>query len=444
MIKFETKYTHGLISDAEREKMLPKAEAAYNELISASGAGSEYTDWLRLPLEYDQEEFAAIKAKAAEIREKSDVLVCIGIGGSYLGAKAVTDALLPYFKQSGCEVIYAGHNLSSDYLAELRDYLKDKDYHLNIISKSGTTTEPAISFRVLLEDLKAEYGDKAGERVIATTDKAKGALREMVDEEGWTSFVVPDGIGGRYSVLTPVGLLPIYAAGIDCEAIMRGAASMQNELLEGFKADHPAIRYAVERRILYDKGFRVEILAAYESKLRFFLEWWKQLFGESEGKDGKGIFPASVLFTDDLHSLGQFIQEGSRNLLYLTHINIVEPEHAIKIEKSTSGNKDGLDYLAGKFMHEVNFEAMHGTEIAHASGNTPSMRLSVDKIDERHIGEMIYFFEFVCGISAYMSSVNPFDQPGVESYKNNMFALLGKESHVELAEKLRNADSRVN
>ena len=406
-----------------------KAIKAFDTLVNASGEGSDFLGWIDRPVDYDKEEFERIKKTAEKIQADSDVLVSVGIGGSYLGIKATEYALDNYFgSDRKVQVIYAGHQLSGQYMAELLDYLEDKDYSINIISKSGTTTEPAIAFRFLREALEEKYGkEEAKGRIYATTDKEKGALKDLANAEGYESFVVPDDIGGRFSVISAVGLLPLAAAGIDID-----------EFIAGFKAGHDkyktrdfeandAIRYAAVRNMLYDNDKALEVLVSYEPKLAYIAEWWKQLFGESEGKDGKGIFPVSVNNTTDLHSLGQMIQDGRRNL-FETVIEVENQDRDIEI-KEDSENLDGLNFLAGKTMSYVNKQAMEGTTIAHVKGGVPNIRITLDEVSEKTIGELYYFFEIAVGVSGYMLGVNPFNQPGVEEYKSQMFKLLGKPGY---------------
>ncbi len=407
-----------------------------------TGAGSDFLGWVRLPENYDKEEFARIKEAAEKIRENSDVLVVVGIGGSYLGARAAIEMLnssfcnlLPKDKRKAPVIVYAGNNISGNYMYELMEYLEDKDFSVNVISKSGTTTEPAIAFRLLCNLLEKKYGTTDG-RIYATTDKAKGALKGFADEKGCPTFVVPDDVGGRYSVLTAVGLLPIAASGIDIDAMMKGAYDAMNDLESD---DNACTEYARIRNILYRQGKTVEILANYEPRLHYIGEWWKQLFGESEGKDSMGIFPAAVDFSTDLHSLGQYIQEGRRNI-FETVLTVSEPDHDVTVINDEK-NIDGLNFLSGKTMSYVNHKAFLGTLLAHTDGNVPNIVLEMDKMDAYNFGYLVYFFEKACGISGYMLGVNPFNQPGVEAYKKNMFALLNKPGYEEagkiLSEKLK-------
>ena len=411
------------------------AKKAYDTLISKTGEGNDFLGWLDLPVAYDHREFARIKQAAARIQEQSDVLLAIGIGGSYLGARSAIEMNKKYFGQKGCEVIFVGNHISSTYAVELLEYIKDKDFSINIISKSGTTIEPAIAFRIFKEELENRYGkEEAKKRIYATTDKAKGALKGLADAEGYEEFVVPDDVGGRFSVLTAVGLLPIAAAGIDIDEMMEGAKDAYLKYSNDNSADNDAVKYAITRQALYRSGKKLEMLVNFEPKLNYFAEWWKQLFGESEGKDGKGIWITSASFSTDLHSLGQMIQQGERTL-YETVISIDSPEKNINI-KETPDNLDGLNFLSGKSMDYVNKMAMEGTLIAHVDGGVPNIRVTVPSISPYTYGYMAYFFEFACGISAYISGVNPFNQPGVESYKKNMFALLGKPGYENMKAEL--------
>ena len=403
------------------------------KLESGSGAGGDFTGWVHLPRDYDKEEFARIQAAAERIRSDSQALVVIGIGGSYLGARAVVELLhSPNFNlthKDGPEIYFAGNGLSSDAMLEVIDLVKDKDFSVNVISKSGTTTEPAVAFRIFKALLEEKYGrEGARKRIYATTDARKGALKGLADAEGYEEFVVPDAVGGRYSVLTAVGLLPIACAGIDIAALMEGAAQAMEELARP-GADNPAWQYAAARHALYTGGKKVEILAAYEPSFRFFGEWWKQLYGESEGKEGKGLFPASVEFTADLHSMGQYIQEGER-LMFETVVRFDKSRGSITIPHDPD-NVDGLNFLAGKELSFVAEQAMRGTLLAHVDGGVPNLVVEADARDERTVGQLIYFFEYACGLSGYLLGVNPFDQPGVEAYKKNMFALLGKPGYEE-------------
>ena len=399
---------------------------AHEMLREGNGPGGDYTGWVKLPEDYDKEEFARILAAAERIRNQSEILVVIGIGGSYLGARAVIDLLGA--APDAPEVVFAGNGLSTDAMVALMKKLEGKDFSVNVISKSGTTTEPAVAFRIFKKLLEDKYGKEgARERIYATTDKARGALKTVADREGYETFVVPDEVGGRYSVLTAVGLLPIAAAGIDIVALMGGAKAEMDALLGKPGPDNAAWQYAAARHALYEGGKKIELLACYEPSFRFFAEWWKQLYGESEGKDGKGLFPASVEFTADLHSMGQYIQEGERILLE-TVVRFDRSYGTITIP-SDPDDLDGLNFLAGQTLDFVNEQAMAGTRLAHVDGGVPNVLLTADRRDADSVGRMIYFFEFACGLSGYLLEVNPFNQPGVEAYKVNMFALLGKPGY---------------
>ena len=412
------------------------AQAA-DMLARHNGPGGDFTGWVNLPRDYDKEEFARIKAAAKKIRRQSQVLVVIGIGGSYLGARAVIELLAsPNYnlKQKNTPDIYfTGNGLSTDALLELIALIGERDFSVNVISKSGTTTEPAVAFRIFRAMLEEKYGPEgARERIYATTDKARGALKGLADQEGYEEFVVPDDVGGRYSVLTAVGLLPIAAAGLDIDQLMAGAQRAM-EALSAPDLDNPAWQYAAARNALYESGKKVELLVCYEPSFRFFSEWWKQLYGESEGKENKGLFPASVEFTADLHSMGQYIQQGER-LMFETVVKFA-PKGEFIIPNDPA-NVDGLNFLAGKSLAFVAEQAMRGTILAHVDGGVPNILLELPAIGEDTVGELIYFFEYVCGLSGYLLQVNPFDQPGVEAYKKNMFALLGKPGYEQLRESL--------
>ena len=405
-----------------------RALDAFDTLMKRDGKGNDFLGWIDRPVDYDKDEFERIKKAAEKIRSNSDVLVSIGIGGSYLGIKAVDVACDSYFNSDRkTQIIYAGNQISGQYMVELLDYLKDKDYSLNVISKSGTTTEPAIAFRFLKEAIEEKYGKEgARERIFATTDRAKGALKDLATKEGYETFVVPDDIGGRFSVISAVGLLPLAVAGIDIDEFMAGFADGRNKFSEK-SMDNDAIKYAAVRNMLHENGKEIEVLVNYEPKLKYVAEWWKQLYGESEGKDGKGIFPASVNNTTDLHSVGQMIQDGKRNL-FETVIEVENVDKDIEI-KTDADNLDGLNYLAGKKMSYVNKQAMEGTAMAHVEGGVPNIRVKIEKVNERTLAELFYFFEIAVGVSGYMLGVNPFDQPGVEAYKKAMFKLLGKPGY---------------
>ena len=408
-------------------------EKAASMLAEHNGPGGDFTGWVYLPRDYDKEEFARIKAAAKKIKEQSEVLVVIGIGGSYLGARAVVELLgSPNYnlkKKDTPDIYFAGNGLSTDALLELIEIIGDRDFSVNVISKSGTTTEPAVAFRIFKAMLEEKYGKEgARERIYATTDKARGALKGLADTEGYEEFVVPDDIGGRFSVLTAVGLLPIAAAGIDIDALMAGAAKAMEEFGKG-GLDNQAWQYAAARHALYQQGKKIEMLACYEPNFRFFAEWWKQLYGESEGKEGKGLFPASVEFTADLHSMGQYIQEGER-IMFETVVKFA-PKGEFIIPTDPA-NVDGLNFLAGKPLSFVNEQAMRGTMLAHVDGGVPNVLVEAPAITADTVGYLIYFFEYVCGLSGYLLEVNPFDQPGVEAYKKNMFALLGKPGYEDM------------
>lgn len=430
-IQFDYSRTLSFIHDNDISGYQQEAEAFVRALENKTGRGSDYLGWVNLPASITESELSDIESTAAALTAKKiDILVVIGIGGSYLGAKAVIDALSDTFaamKQGGSPlVVFAGQNIGEDYLYELRELLQSKEYALVVISKSGTTTEPAIAFRLLKQDLEEKYDkDEARERIIAVTDASKGALRRLAETEGYKTFVIPDDVGGRYSVLTPVGLIAIAVAGFSIRELVKGAADMEKKTSgEVPFNENPAAKYAAVRNELYRKGYLVEILVNYNPKLHYFAEWWKQLYGESEGKEGKGIFPASVDFTSDLHSMGQYIQEGERRL-FETVVSIQSVDRTVKIPRDEE-DLDGLNFLAGKRVDEVNKMAELGTAIAHVDGGVPNMLISVPRLNEYYLGQLIYFFEKACGISGYMLGVNPFDQPGVEAYKKNMFALLEK------------------
>ena len=408
------------ISEKEILKYKKEVLKAHTNLHEKQGAGSDFLGWVNLKI--DVQELEKIKVAASKIRKQSYVLIVIGIGGSYLGSKAVIDALSHTFNPKN--VIFAGNNMSSDYLNDLLDYIKDKDVSLNVISKSGTTIEPALTFKVLREYIEEKYGeDKAKDRIFVTTDKEKGVLKKLADEKGYETFVVPDDIGGRYSVFTAVGLLPIASAGINIDRLLDGVYSAEKKYSS--LENNDCYDYAVARNIMYKKKKKIELLVNYEPKLHYISEWWKQLFGESEGKEEKGIFPASVDNTTDLHSMGQYIQEGER-ILFETVINIKKPYRDFTLT-CEEGSPDALDYLNGKTLNEINHKAMEGTVIAHVNGKVPNIMIEVDKLDEFNLGELLYFFEKACGISGHLLGVNPFNQPGVEAYKKEMFRLLGKK-----------------
>ena len=441
-ITFDYSKTAGFISEEEIGYMSRLTEQAKDVLVSKNGAGNDFLGWIDLPVDYDKEEFSRIEKAAEKIKKDSDVLIVIGIGGSYLGARAAIEIVrhgfynsLPKEKRGTPEIYYVGNSISSTYLQGVIDVIGDRDFSVNVISKSGTTTEPAIAFRIFKKMLEDKYGqEEAAKRIYATTDKARGALKDLATKEGYESFVVPDDVGGRFSVLTAVGLLPIAVSGADIKALMDGAASGRELALNEKFEDNEAMKYAAIRNILLRKGKSVEVLANYEPALHYIGEWWKQLYGESEGKDQKGIFPAAVDFTTDLHSMGQFIQDGAR-IMFETVMNVEEARETITIEKEAE-DLDGLNYLAGKTMDFVNKSAMNGTILAHTDGSVPNLMIKIPKMDEFHLGQLFYFFEFACGVSGYILGVNPFNQPGVESYKKNMFALLGKPGYEEEREAL--------
>ncbi|MCQ2302872.1 MAG: glucose-6-phosphate isomerase [Bacteroidales bacterium] len=424
------------------EEVMKSAEAGlpntYETIFGKTGAGNDFLGWVNLPSEISEEMLADIEQTAKSLREKSDIFVVIGIGGSYLGARAVIEALQNHFAPLADQkplVVYAGHNMSEDYLSELLAVLDKKDYSLAVISKSGTTTEPAIAFRILKQHLINKYGEQeAAQRIIAITDKAKGALKQLANVKGYKTYIVPDDVGGRFSVLTPVGLLPIAVAGIDIRQLVKGAVEMEKMCKTNPTMSNPVSEYAVVRHVMYEMGLTNEIMVNYEPRLVYFSEWWKQLFGESHGKNHKGIFPASVTFSTDLHSMGQYIQDGLRNL-FETVISVENSNRELRIPNE-SEDLDQLNYIAGKRISEVNHKAELGTVLAHEDGGVPNIRIVVPEISAKVLGELIYFFEMSCALSGYMLEVNPFDQPGVEAYKKNMFALLGKKGFEEKTEAL--------
>ncbi len=415
---------------------------SHHSIHEKTGAGNDFLGWVDLPKNYDKEEFARIEKSAEKIKSDSDILLVIGIGGSYLGARAALEMLNHSFynivskeKRNAPQIIFLGQNISSTYMQDVMDVLEGKDFSINVISKSGTTTEPAIAFRLFREKLEAKYGkEEARKRIYATTDKARGALKTLADEEGYETFVIPDDVGGRFSVLTAVGLLPIAASGLDIQAMMDGAARANEDLSEAELEDNIAYQYAAVRNALYAKGKSIEMLINYEPALMYFGEWWKQLFGESEGKDQKGIFPSSANFSTDLHSLGQYIQEGRRDI-FETVIKVEKPRHELTLGLADS-DLDGLNYLAGQTVDFVNTKAYEGTLLAHTDGGVPNLILTIPALDEYTFGYLVYFFEKACAMSGYLLGVNPFDQPGVEAYKKNMFALLGKPGFEELKAEL--------
>ena len=432
------------LGDHELENMQPMVCAAHKMLHEKTGAGNDFLGWVDLPVNYDKNEFERIKKAAKKINETSEVLIVVGIGGSYLGARAAIELLGHSFhnnlrkdKRNGVAVYFAGNNISSTYLAELIELVEDKDFSVNVVSKSGTTTEPAIAFRIFKDMLEKKYGKEgAKERIFATTDVAKGALKQMSHSEGYETFVIPDDVGGRFSVLTAVGLLPIAAAGINIDEMMQGASDAREAYMDCNLSENPCYRYAAARNALYRKGKTTEILVSYEPKMQYMNEWWKQLYGESEGKDGRGIYPSSVIFSTDLHSMGQYIQDGMRNI-FETVVNIEKPLKEITLG-TDKDDLDGLNYLAGKTVDFVNKKAFEGTLLAHNDGGVPNFIINVPEISPYYFGNLVYFFEKACGISGYLLGVNPFDQPGVEAYKKNMFALLGKKGYEELKAELEN------
>lgn len=436
MIRFDYSKATPFLGAHEVENMKAQTETAAKTLMDKSGAGNDFLGWIDLPVAYDKDEFARIKKAAAKIQSDSEILIVIGIGGSYLGAKAALEMLCDSFYNLQCKcsrktprILFAGNSISSTYLSDLIQLVGDKDFSVNVISKSGTTTEPAIAFRIFREMLVKKYGKEgAKERIYATTDKARGALKGSADKEGYETFVVPDDVGGRFSVLTAVGLLPIAAAGIDIDAMMQGAADAREAYAKPFD-ENPCYQYAAVRNILMRKGKQIEMLVNYEPCLQYFGEWWKQLFGESEGKDGRGIFPASANFSTDLHSMGQFIQDGAR-IMFETVLHVETPRADLEIGFDEE-NIDGLNFLAGKKMSDVNNKAFLGTLLAHTDGGVPNLIVEIPQLDAYHFGNLVYFFEKACAVSGYLLGINPFDQPGVEAYKKNMFALLGKPGYED-------------
>ena len=435
MIQVDLTHMRRFIALPYEAALAPRLRIAHNHLQKGDGAGGDFTGWVRLPQEYDRQEFDRIQAAARRIQSDSRALVVIGIGGSYLGARGVIECLCsPNYnlrRKDTPNIYFVGNGLSDRQLRETMELLEGVDFSVNVISKSGTTTEPAVAFRFFRELLEKKYGpDGAARRIYATTDRQKGALKSLADQAGYETFVVPDDIGGRYSVLTAVGLLPIAVAGIDIRALMQGAARMQEVCTAGDMEQNPAWQYVGARYQLYRAGKKIEILASYEPSFRFMSEWWKQLYGESEGKEGKGLFPASVEFTADLHSMGQYIQQGERHL-FETVVRFGASRHENPVPYDETDG-DGLNFLAGKSMDFIREQAMDGTLLAHVEGGVPNVTLYTDGLDEKAMGQLIYFFEYACGLSGYLLDVNPFDQPGVEAYKKNMFALLGKPGYEEM------------
>ena len=441
-VTFDYSRAKSFIGKEEIQNMASQVGAAKDVLLSRSGAGNDYLGWIDLPVNYDKEEFERIKKAAQKIRNDSDVLIVLGIGGSYLGARAAISFLGHNFYnesskeiRKGPEIYFAGNSISATYLSNLVDVIGDRDFSINVISKSGTTTETSIAFRVFRELAEKKYGKaEAAKRIYATTDKARGALKTLSDAQGYETFVIPDDVGGRFSVLTPVGLLPIAVSGADIDKLMAGAAEGRKAALELGYEDNDALLYAAVRNIFLRKGKSVEILANYEPSLHYTSEWWKQLFGESEGKDHRGLFPASVDLTTDLHSMGQFIQDGSR-IMFETVLNVEKPKKDVTIGTDPE-NLDGLNFLQGKTMNFANKAAMNGTILAHTDGGVPNLMVNIPEQTEEYLGQLFYFFEFACGVSGYLLGVNPFNQPGVESYKHNMFALLGKPGFEDQTEAL--------
>lgn len=441
-VTFDYSKAAPFIKDHEVDSMKKLAEDAKELLVSKTGAGNDFLGWIDLPVDYDKDEFARIKKAAAKIQSDSEVLLVIGIGGSYLGARAAIEFLRHSFYnvvskeiRKTPEIYFVGNSISSTYIRHLMDVIGDRDFSINMISKSGTTTEPAIAFRVFKEMMEKKYGkEEAAKRIYATTDRVKGSLKHLATEEGYETFVVPDDIGGRFSVLTAVGLLPIAVSGADIDKLMEGAGAGRETALNAPFEENDSLKYAAIRNILLRKGKEIEILANYEPSVHYVSEWWKQLYGESEGKDQKGIFPASVDLTTDLHSMGQFIQDGSRNM-FETVINIETSREELVLQEEPV-DLDGLNYLAGKSVDFVNKSAMNGTILAHTDGQVPNLMVKVPEVNEFYLGELFYFFEFACGVSGYLLGVNPFNQPGVESYKKNMFALLGKPGYEAQREEL--------
>ena len=441
-LNFNYQFAKNFFNENELKQIKPYVELANEVLTSKSGAGNDFLGWVDLPENYDKDEFARIKKAAEKIKNDSEVLVVIGIGGSYLGAKAAIEFLshsfynnLPKDKRKTPEIYFAGTNMSGVYLQHLIEVVGDRDFSVNVISKSGTTTEPAIAFRVFKKMLEEKYGkEEAAKRIYATTDKAKGALKTLATAEGYETFVVPDNVGGRFSVLTAVGLLPIAAAGIDIDDLMAGAKDAMNDFANKNMNENQALQYAAVRNILHRKGKDLELMVNYEPRVHYLAEWWKQLFGESEGKDGKGLYPTSADFSADLHSLGQYIQEGKR-LFFETVVSIGKPEVEFVIE-SDKDNLDGLNFIAGKTLDYVNKKATDGVILAHIDGDVPNLGVNIPEATPYHLGYTFYFFEKACGVSGYLLGVNPFDQPGVEAYKKNMFALLGKPGYEEAGKEL--------
>lgn len=427
-VTFDYSNVLSFMNNSEVDNLSEFVKQAHTQIHQQTGPGSDFLGWVDWPVAYDKEEFSRVKIAAQRIQQQSDALVVIGIGGSYLGSKAAIEALSHTFHnqfKDNTEVYFAGQNISSTYIEHLLQVLEGKDVSINVISKSGTTTEPALAFRILREYMENKYGkEEARNRIYVTTDQSQGTLRKLADEEGYETFVIPDDIGGRYSVLTPVGLLPIAVAGLNIDQMMEGAEAAYHKYNDPVLATNESYQYAAVRNIFYNKGKSIELFVSYEPGLHYVAEWWKQLFGESEGKDEKGLFPASVNFTTDLHSMGQYVQEG-RRLFLETVLQIKKPQIERTIQEDSEDN-DGLNFLSGKTMDEVNKKAALGTALAHIDGGVPNLLIELDELNEFTFGEMVYFFEKACAISGTLLGVNPFDQPGVEAYKKNMFALLGK------------------
>ena len=437
MVRYNTGYLSGFLSEDDFRLVAEEARTASEKLRSGSGAGNDYLGWRDLPLDYDKEEYARIKETAKRLRENSDIFIVIGIGGSYLGARAVLELLQGESHNELCKprVYFAGNSISSSDLSDLLELCETGEVSLNVISKSGTTTEPAVAFRVLRDYLIRRYGaEEAAKRIVATTDRARGTLKKLADEQGYETFVVPDDVGGRYSVLTPVGLLPLAVAGIDTDALLKGAADFRERVDMDDSLDNPVNLYAAVRNLLYRNGKTVEVLSCFEPRFRMMGEWYKQLFGESEGKDKKGIYPSSCMFTTDLHSMGQYVQDGSR-FLFETLVSFLDTNSKLSVT-AEDVDFDGLNYLAGKTLEQINQVASDATLRAHVEGGVPCSIIEVDQMDAYNLGELIYFFERACGVSGYMLDVNPFNQPGVETYKRNMFALLDKPGYEEDKKKL--------
>ena len=448
-LNFNYQFAKNFFNENELKQIKPYVELANEVLTSKTGAGNDFLGWVDLPENYDKDEFDRIKKAAEKIKNDSEVLIVIGIGGSYLGAKAAIEFLshsfynnLPKDKRKTPEIYFAGTNMSGVYLQHLIEVVGDRDFSVNVISKSGTTTEPAIAFRVFKKMLEEKYGkEEAAKRIYATTDKEKGALKTLATAEGYETFVVPDNVGGRFSVLTAVGLLPIAAAGINIDDLMAGAKDAMNDFANKNMDENQALQYAAVRNILHRKGKHLELMVNYEPRVHYLAEWWKQLFGESEGKDGKGLYPASADFSADLHSLGQYIQQGQR-LFFETVVSIGKPEVEFVIE-SDKDNLDGLNFIAGKTLDYVNKKATDGVILAHVDGNVPNLGVNIPEVTPYHLGYTFYFFEKACGVSGYLLGVNPFDQPGVEAYKKNMFALLGKPGYEEAGKELEKKLNKV-